>query len=381
MFRKVDFFLLVSAAFFICPVPAQNLAQQVSPAHTVRAAGLAESVSSSPVGVESLWYNPAGLAAPLPERDVRWSVLVNGDGYFQPEYLFPVLDGISGSGNTAGTVLLNAKKLITSSGFGGSGVTAIAYTGRNWGAALTTSASLFLQGSPFPLGTEGYLLVSVGIPAGVAFVLYENEDCQLASGIVFQPELIFFRTVTGSDVDAIVGGTETPGGLLSDVLDSPYTGMPVHTGFLFTVYDKLVPGGQLRFSAVIQDLFGDAFVPGKTIVPVSRQTAVHTGVSGFIPFRLGPVKFSLLPSVEFHNINRVVTGSLSVWNSFRCGIEFSVGKFLSVCGGLTSGYPCFSAEVVLFHFSLGCSWQTIETGRYIGDNPLSVFRISAMYTW
>ena len=118
MFRKVDFFLLVSAAFFICPVPAQNLAQQVSPAHTVRAAGLAESVSSSPVGVESLWYNPAGLAAPLPERDVRWSVLVNGDGYFQPEYLFPVLDGISGSGNTAGTVLLNAKKLITSSGFG-----------------------------------------------------------------------------------------------------------------------------------------------------------------------------------------------------------------------------------------------------------------------
>ena len=71
--------------------------------------------------------------------------------------------------------------------------------------------------------------------------------------------------MTGSDVDAIVGGTETPGGLLSDVLESPYTGMPVHTGFLFTVYDKLVPGGQLRFSAIIQDLFGDAFVPGKTV--------------------------------------------------------------------------------------------------------------------
>ena len=172
MFRKVDFFLLVSAAFFICPVPAQDLTQQFSPAHTVRAAGLAGSVSSSPEGVESLWYNPAGLAAPLPGRDVRWSVLVNGDGYFQPEYLFPILDGISGSGNAAGTVLLNAKKLIASSGFGGSGVAAVAYTGSNWGAALTASASLFLQGSPFPLGTEGYLLVSVGIPAGVAFVLY-----------------------------------------------------------------------------------------------------------------------------------------------------------------------------------------------------------------
>jgi hypothetical protein len=58
------------------------------------------------------------------------------------------------------------------------------------------------------------------------------------------------------------------------------------------------------------------------------------------------------------------------------GSELNIGNAVFLRGGLTSGYPSLGAEIKIFQLGLGFSWQTIEEGLYIGDNPVSVFRVS-----
>ena len=66
----------------------------------------------------------------------------------------------------------------------------------------------------------------------------------------------------------------------------------------------------------------------------------------------------------------------SFWKSLRLGAEINVGNVVFLRGGLNSGYPSIGAEVRFLGFGVGFSWETIEKGLYIGDNPLSVLRLA-----
>jgi len=103
---------------------------------------------------------------------------------------------------------------------------------------------------------------------------------------------------------------------------------------------------------------------------------VNTGSAFILPFKLFGLKCSGILSAEFYGINQIISGSSDFWKSIRTGAELSFGNVIFLRGGFASGYPAFSIELKIFLFSIGCSWQTIEAGRYIGDNPLSIFRLT-----
>ena len=56
--------------------------------------------------------------------------------------------------------------------------------------------------------------------------------------------------------------------------------------------------------------------------------------------------------------------------------ELGFADFIFLRAGLKSGYFSFGIEFKILSCMLGFSWQTSENGTYIGDNPLSVLKIS-----
>lgn len=359
---------------------AQNEKQnQLSFIHTTRASGLGGAVACVPEGIESLLYNPAGLPVRLPEEDTIWTFMLNTDGFFQPKYLFPILRGSSGSENSAGNMLLNAKDLITTSGTGASVSAAIGYTGRKWGAGTFFSGSLFLDGAPFPLGTEGYVQLDMVVPLAYGTNVYKDDNLSLNFGLSVRPGIKIYKELDGSDVDALLGGSQTVGGIISSSVTHPYLGFPVDAGVILVAFDKPYSAAQIRFSAVAKNLFGDYYVPGKNIKPLEYPVSVQLGAAAVFPFQILGLDFYALLSLELHNANGMFSNDVSVWQSLCAGFEFSIERILRFQLGLASGYPCLGLELSLFAFSAGFSWQTVETGRYVGDNPLSVFRLSIAF--
>ena len=88
------------------------------------------------------------------------------------------------------------------------------------------------------------------------------------------------------------------------------------------------------------------------------------------------MKSSCILSDELYDINQIFTGYSDFWKSLRLGAELNVGNVFCIRGGLTSGYPSIGAEVRILGFGVGFSWETVEKGLYIGDNPLSILRLA-----
>lgn len=355
----------------------QAMPQEVSVIHTPRSAGLGGAVSSTPIGVETLLYNPAGIVLKMPGKNYSGNIMVLADGYFQPKYLFPILSDVADVKNTSGQLLLNAKNLITSSGTGASFVVTSSYTGDNFGLGLFSSMSIFLNGEPFPLGTEGFVKVSFTLPLAYGLKLFENKKIQIAAGVSLNPSVLIYRILNGSDVDALVGGSVGIGELISDSIRHPYVGMPCSLGIIASIYDIPYKNAQLRFSSVAKNLFADYFVPGLNMNPIENDLAFQVGSALILPFEILNIDFYGVLSAEVHSLNILMSGGISFWEQLRLGAEFVAGQLLRFQLGLCGGYPCIGGEITLLHFSLGCSWQTVETGTYLGDNPLSIFKISA----
>jgi hypothetical protein len=74
-------------------------------------------------------------------------------------------------------------------------------------------------------------------------------------------------------------------------------------------------------------------------------------------------------------LNQLISGSQTFFKSLAFGLELAVAKIVRIWGGLSSGYPAIGGQLSLGIFSLGVSWQTMESGRYVGDNPLSIFQV------
>ena len=132
----------------------------------------------------------------------------------------------------------------------------------------------------------------------------------------------------------------------------------------------------MRISSTINNLFGNFFGPETKNQAVKKEILINFGTALILPFEIFNLDFTGILSAETKGLNQVVEEKISFWKSTRFGVELDIENFLFLRAGLTSGYPAVSAELRVFHFYFGFSWQTIEKGLYIGDNPLSIFRFS-----
>lgn len=346
-----------------------------------RYTGMGGAITAVPEGLDTLIHNPAGLTQKLFYPRKNFILSFSTQLYFKPQFLFPILKDISKVDNKLGQILLNAKDLITSSGLGTTPSISFGYIGSNWGAGLFITASAFVQGSPFPLGVEGFTMVNLTLPVAYSLKAVEGRLVDISLGATFHPSVALYKMLDGNDVDAIVAGRNNVNEILEGILSKPYVSFPVDLGFLMVGYDLLYSGNQLRLAASLKNLFGDYFVPGQSVAPLPRELSFTVGLGALFPFFIGKIPVDIVISGEAKSLNQLLSGSQTFFKSLAFGLEVAVAKVVRIWCGLSSGYPAVGGQVSLGIFSLGASWQTIESGRYVGDNPLSIFQVGFAFVF
>lgn len=340
-----------------------------------RYTGMGGAVTTVPDGLDTLIHNPAGLTQKLFFREKNFILEFSAQLYFKPQFLFPILSDLSNVENKLGQILLNAKDLITSSGFGATPNISFGYLGKNWGAGLFITASAFVQGSPFPLGVEGFAMANLTLPVAYSLKVVEGRLVDISLGATFHPSVALYKMIDGSNVDAIVAGGSDVTEILDGILSTPYVSFPVDFGTIVAAYDMLYAGTQLRLAASLRNLFGDYFVPGQSMEPLPRELSFTLGLGALFPLSIGNIPVDIVISGESKSLNQLLSGSQTFFKSLAFGLELAMAKIVRIWGGLSSGYPAIGGQLSLGIFSLGVSWQTMESGRYVGDNPLSIFQV------
>lgn len=377
---KIRIFLpifLLFSVFLYSESPVIKFAEPSSWRYT----GMGGAIAAVPEGLDILIHNPAGLTHKLFYPRKGFILNFSTQLYFKPQFLFPILKDISNVENKLGQILLNAKELITSSGFGATPNIAFGYIGSNWGAGLFTTASAFVQGSPFPLGVEGFAMVNLTLPVAYSLRVVEGRKVDISLGATFHPSIALYKMLDGSNVDAIVAGRSSVSDILDGILSTPYVSFPVDLGVMLVGYDLIYAGTQLRLGATLKNLFGDYFVPGQSLEPLARELSFTLGAGALFPFFIGRLPVDIVVSGESKAINQLLSGSQTFLKSLAFGMEVAVAKVLRIWCGLSSGYPTVGGQITLGFFSLGASWQTMESGRYVGDNPLSIFQVGCTFTF
>ena len=346
--------------------------------NTIRVSGMGGTGTVFPANFETLLFNSAGLSGKIQNREEPIFMGISVDSFFRPEYIVPIFSGITKSDNPVGTILINAKELITSSGVGASVGFGFGFMPEKTtlGFGVHGGISVFLNGKPFPLGTEGYIKMSVNFPLAYGWNVFSSEKNRLDLGVNFHPEIAVIKGLNGSDIDALSGGTTTVGKLISDAVDNPYYSFPFDFGAIYSFLGKPYRGAEIRIAFNGKNFLGNYFGPGNKIVPLKKEIILNLGTGLYLPFEIFTVKSSCLLSAEFYDINQIFIGYSDFWKSLRLGAEINVGNVVFLRGGLNSGYPSIGAEVRFLGFGVGFSWETIEKGLYIGDNPLSVLRLA-----
>lgn len=340
-----------------------------------RYTGMGGAVTTVPDGLDTLIHNPAGLTQKLFFREKNFILEFSTQLYFKPQFLFPILSDLSNVENKLGQILLNAKDLITSSGLGATPNISFGYLGKNWGAGLFITASAFVQGSPFPLGVEGFAMANLTLPVAYSLKVVEGRLVDISLGATFHPSVALYKMIDGSNVDAIVAGGSDVTEILDGILSTPYVSFPVDFGTMVAAYDMLYAGTQLRLAASLRNLFGDYFVPGQSMEPLPRELSFTLGLGALFPLSIGNIPVDIVISGESKSLNQLLSGSQTFFKSLAFGLEVAMAKIVRIWGGLSSGYPAIGGQLSLGIFSLGVSWQTMESGRYVGDNPLSIFQV------
>lgn len=368
--------VLTLALLLSLPLAAQEAVVRFSEPSSLRYTGMGGALTAVPEGLDLLLHNPAGFTQPLHHRRDQFILSLSTQLYFKPQYLLPILEDVPQAENKLGQILLNAKDLVTSSGLGATPNISLGYLGRSWGIGLMATASAFVQGSPFPLGTEGFAMVNLTIPMAYSLRVVEGRQVDISLGAALRPGVALYRMIDGSDVDAIVAGRTDLGELVDSILETPYLTFPADLGFLMVGHDFLYPGTQLRLAATLKNLFGDYFVPGQSVEPLSRRLALNLGLGAYFPLEIWRLPVDITLSAETKAINQLLSGTQTFWKSLAFGAELAVADLLRLWGGLASGYPALGCQLDLGVLSLGAAWQTIESGRYVGDRPLSIFQIA-----
>ena len=372
------FCLLFSFGVGSKEVTEDKIVQEENSFSTIRLSAMGGTGATFPINLESMLQNPAGLSAKIRKREKSFTIHVYGETYFRPQYIVPILEGITTSKNDAQTILINAKELISSSGAGTATTFGIGFTPVNhtFGFGIYGGMLAYLRGKPFPLGTEGYIQLSMNLPLAYSFPLFSDAKEALHFGIETHPGIMIFKNLNGSDVDGLTGGTVTVKDLIADVIQHPYYATPFDFGLIYSLLDFPYDFSEIRFSFVVKNLFGNYFGPGIEIQKIKSKTLVTSGLGLILPFDLFSLHNSFLLTAEVSGINQIIIENSDFWKSLRLGAELDIGNTLFIRGGLTSGYPSIGLELRLLFASFGFSWQTIEKGLYIGDNPISIFRIS-----
>lgn len=370
-----QFLLILLLSFALIPLRGNETILSFAEPSSLRYTGMGGAITAVPEGLDMLLHNSASFTEPLPRHRDKFILSIPVQLYFKPQYLLPILKDVGNVDNELGQILLNAKDLITSSGIGATPYLSMGYLGRSWGVGLLFTTSAFLQGKPFPLGVEGYVMGNLTLPVAASLRVVEGRLVNVSVGAGLRPSVALYKMLDGSDVDSIVAGRTDLDDLLDGILTTPYLSIPADLGAMMVAHDLLYDGSQLRLAATLKNLFGDYFVPGQSIEPLPRELTFNLGVGMILPIQIGRLPLDVVVSAETKSLNQLLTGSQTFFKSLAFGLEFVVADFIRFWGGLSSGYPAVGGEVDLGFFSFGAAWQTIESGRYVGDNPLSIFHL------
>lgn len=370
-----EYGVLLLFLFLVFPITAEDAIIGFAEPSSFRYTGMGGALTAVPEGLDMFLHNPAGFTQPLYPHQDRFIVSVASQFYFKPQYFFPILQDVFQVENKLGQILLNAKELITTSGLGATPNIAMGYIGKNWGMGLLFTTSAFVQGSPFPLGVEGFAMANLSLPVAYSLRVVESNRVDISLGATLRPSVALYKMIDGSDVDAIITDKKEVDDILEGILTKPYLSIPADLGIMMVGHDFLYKGTQLRVAATLKNLFGDYFVPGQSMETLSRQLAFNFGLGAYFPLEIGkfPLEFTL--SAETKALNQIISGTQTFLKSLAMGVEVGLANFIRLWAGLTSGYPAIGGKLDLGIFSLGAAWQTIETGRYVGDNPLSIFHL------
>lgn len=84
------------------------------------------------------------------------------------------------------------------------------------------------------------------------WIFSQNSKNKLSFGINLHPEMAIFRTLNGSDVDALAGGTVTVNQLVNQVIESPYYSFPLDLGIICTAYNSPYEKAEILISSTLK---------------------------------------------------------------------------------------------------------------------------------
>ena len=218
-------------------------------------------------------------------------------------------------------------------------------------------------------------MVNLTLPVAYSLKIVEGREVDISLGTTFHPSVAFYKMLDGSNVDAVVAGRSSLNDILDGIVSTPYVSFPVDLGMMLVGYDLLYPVTQLRLGTSLKNLFGDYFVPGQSLEPLTRELSFTLGIGALFPLSIGRIPVDIVLSGESKAMNQLLSGSQTILKSLAFGLEVAVANVIRFWAGLSSGYPTIGGQLSLGNFSFGVSWQTMESGRYVGDNPLSIFHV------
>jgi hypothetical protein len=218
-------------------------------------------------------------------------------------------------------------------------------------------------------------MVNITVPVAYSLKVVEARSLDISLGTTFHPSVALYKMIDGSNVDAIISGDSDIQDILEGILSTPYVSFPFDLGVILSAYDVLYSGNQLRVGAVVKNMYGDYFVPGQSVEPLPRELSFNLGIGIVFPVYIGKLPIDIVLSGESKAINQLISGSQRFFKSLAFGLEVAVANVVRFWAGLSSGYPTMGGELTLGIFSVGVSWQTMESGHCVGDNPLSIFHL------
>ena len=220
--------------------------------------GQGGSISSVATGYEALFTNPAGFATSEREWIISPATFwINGEAmaFLVSSGLFSAPSAYDGPtttfGDETGYADYFGRTAEDGGGYGGSW--GIGFVGKGLGLGVISSTELFLSGSPFPSGVEGYFLSDLSFIGGYTFVPIKGDFFSWSIGADIRPSIRLYAPLTAESFLAVVAAKHD-----DSLSDAAYTaalnGVDLYQGAAVALdAGTRLSFGNVTFSLAIRD--------------------------------------------------------------------------------------------------------------------------------
>ncbi len=349
-------------------------------AKDARSMGMGGTFSAFSSGYSSFFGNPAGFAGAgsfTVIDDASWLYVKPTQSNIAKAQR--IVDGSASSSEIRSTL----SDFITSNGFGGGTSAGLGWAGKGFALGAFLISDQYIYGSTL-LGSKVISSNSANAVLGLGIPLINGENVKLQVGGDVRP---FFRIDsvgsgwTFNDIlTPLIGdGGDVIAALRSQNVTSGY-GLAMDFGGMLTVgplmfgvsVRDIAPTFKTGTSTVGQLIDGilPSFTTNSTLTP---QVTAGTGLS----LKLIPRVIETNVYVEMKDIVAVIQDGKSPFTKLHAGADLKLLNFVTLRGGVNSGYFSVGAGLDLIILELDAAFFTEELGILAGDNPRSGVAIQA----